>query len=166
MRYWDASALVPLIIKEPSSELVRGWLETNSAVVTWVWTRVEIVSAIERRVRAGTLSLAQRPEVLDRLEEFSATWDEITEVLAVRSKASLLLARHPLRAADAGQLGAALLLQEQLGGGSLPFVCLDNRLSEAAALEGLISLPRWPHIEAVVMRVWWFALGLGRGSAG
>ena len=141
MRYWDASALVPLIIEEPSTELVRGWLEADSGVVTWVWTRVEITGAVERRARAGALSRAQRRQVLDRLNEFASTWDEVIEVLAVRSRASLLLARHPLRAADAGQLGAALLLQDQLGGGSLPFACLDDRLSGAAELEGLTPLP-------------------------
>lgn len=77
---------------------------------------------------------------MEQLGDFSATWDEITEVLAVRSKASLLLARYPLRAADAGQLGAALLLQDELGEGALSFACLDHRLSEPAELEGLISL--------------------------
>ena len=37
---------------------------------------------------------------------------------------------------DAGQLGAALLIQEQLAG-VLTFVCLDHRLSSAAELESL-----------------------------
>lgn len=137
MRYWDASALVPLIVAEPDTALVRGWLKTDTEIVTWAWTRVEITSAIERRSREGHLSRGQRRQVLERLNKFSTTWDEITEVLAVRSKASLLLARHPLRAADAGQLGAALLLQAQLSSGSLSFACLDHRLSEAAELEGL-----------------------------
>lgn len=141
MRYWDASALVPLIIAEPSTAIVRGWLETDTDIVTWAWTRVEIVSAIERRTREGALSRANRRQVLERLNQFTATWDEVTETFAVRSKASLLLSRHPLRAADAGQLGAALLLQEQLGGRSLPFACLDDRLSQAAELEGLTPLP-------------------------
>ena len=57
-------------------------------------------------------------------------------VLAVRSRANALLARHPLRAADAGQLGAALLVQEQLAG-PLTFVCRDSRLLAAADVEGL-----------------------------
>ena len=141
MRYWDASALVPLIIEEPSTEMVHGWLEADGGVVTWAWTRVEMAGAVERRSREGALSRAQRRQVLERLNQFASTWDEVTEVLAVRSKASLLLARHPLRAADAGQLGAALLIQEQLAGGSLPFACLDDRLSQAAELEGLTPLP-------------------------
>ena len=137
MRYWDASALVPLVVSEPSSDLSRSWLADDSAVITWAWTRIEIVSAIERRTREGALSRQDRRQVIGRLETFADTWDEVTEVLAVRSRASLLLARHPLRAVDAGQLGAALLISEQLDGESLPFMCLDRRLSEAAELEGL-----------------------------
>ena len=50
-----------------------------------------------------------------------------------------LLARHPLRAAGAGQLAAALLVQEQLGSG-LAFVCLDQRLSLAAERESLRTI--------------------------
>ena len=137
MRYWDASALVPLLVSEPSTDLARTWLADDSEIVTWAWTRVEIASAIERRAREGALSRRDRRQVLERLETFADTWDEVTEVLAVRSRASLLLARHPLRAADAGQLGAALLVNEQLDGRPLSFMCLDRRLSEAAELEGL-----------------------------
>ena len=136
MRYWDASALVPLIVAEPESKPVRQWLSEDDHIITWVWTRTEITSAIERRTREGALSRPQRRQVLDRLGVLADSWDEVTEVLAVRSRANALLARHPLRAADAGQLGAALLVQEQLAG-LLTFVCLDGRLSKAADLEGL-----------------------------
>ena len=82
------------------------------------------------------MSRLQRREVLGRFEALASTWDEVTDVLAVRSRANALLARHPLRAADAGQLGAALLVHEQLAG-PLKFVCLDERVSVAAELEGL-----------------------------
>ena len=136
MRYWDASALVPLVVAEPQSSRAREWLAEDSGVITWGWTWVEIVSAIERRARDGELARALRREVIDRFEAFSRNWDEVTDLLAVRARAGALLARHPLRAADAGQLGAALLAQQQLGGG-LEFVCLDKRLSLAAELEGL-----------------------------
>ena len=136
MRYWDASALVPLIVAEPESDLVRRWLSEDDHVVTWVWTRTEITSAIERRAREGAITRPQRREVLDRLGVLADRWDEVTEVLTVRSRANALLARHPLRAADAGQLGAALLVQEQIAG-HLAFACLDERLAAAAELEGL-----------------------------
>ena len=136
MRYWDASALVPLIVAEPHSQRVRRWLSEDDRVVTWVWTHAEITSAIERRARDGLLSRPQRRDVLARFDLLAASWDEVADMLAVRSRASALLARHPLRAADAGQLGAALLVQEQVAR-PLTFVCLDSRLSLAAELEGL-----------------------------
>ena len=136
MRYWDASALVPVVVAETDSGLVRSWLSEDDHIVTWAWTRTEITSAIERRAREGSLSRHQRREVLARLDAFAGSWDEVTDVLAVRTRANALLARHPLRAADAGQLGAALLIQEQLAG-VLTFVCLDHRLSSAAELESL-----------------------------
>ena len=140
MRYWDASALVPLVIAEPESDRVRGWLAEDNHVITWSWTRVEIVSAIERRAREGALSRTQRREVLGRFETLAADWDEVADMLAVRLRACTLLARHPLRAADAGQLGAGLLVQEQLAE-PLTFVCLDSRLASAAELESLRILP-------------------------
>ena len=136
MRYWDASALVPLVVAEPDSELVRSWLSEDDRIVTWAWTRTEITSAIERRAREGSLSRQQRREVLRRFDAFAGRWDEVTDMLAVRTRANALLARHSLRAADAGQLGAALLIQEQLAG-VLTFVCLDHRLSTAAEMESL-----------------------------
>ena len=136
MRYWDASALVPLIAAESDSERVRNWLAEDDHVVTWAWTRTEVTSAIERRTREGLLSRRQRREVLDRLGSLASDWDEVTDVLAVRSRAEALLARHPLRAADAGHLGAALLVQEQLAS-ALTFVCRDQRLLSAADVEGL-----------------------------
>ncbi|MCY4285443.1 MAG: type II toxin-antitoxin system VapC family toxin [Thiotrichales bacterium] len=136
MRYWDASALVPIVITEPDSERVRTWLSEDHHIVTWAWSRTEIISAIERRARDGSLSRPQRREALQRFDAFAGGWDEVTELLAVRSRANALLARHPLRAADAGQLGAALLIQEQLAE-VLTFVCLDHRLSTAAERESL-----------------------------
>ena len=141
MRYWDASALVPLLVAERDTELVRSWLSGDDRIVTWAWTRTEIVGAVERRTREGSLSRSQRREVLRRLDAFARSWDEVIDVLAVRSRANALLARHPLRAADAGQLGAALLVQEQIAG-VLDFVCLDRRLSSAAELESLRATHR------------------------
>ena len=108
----------------------------DDRIVTWAWTYTEIASAVERRTREGLISLDQRLSLMRRLLLLADSWDEVTDILAVRSRANSLLARHPLRAADAGQLGAALLLQEQLVD-SLPFVCLDRKLSAAVEREGL-----------------------------
>ena len=139
MRYWDASALVPLVVEEGPTERVRGLLGQDPAIVTWAWTPVELASAVERRTRAGELTREQRRTALDRFGRLGAAWDEVTDVLAVRRAALGVLARHPLRAADAAQLGAALVVAGQ--DRTLEFVCLDDRLAEAAEREGLRPLP-------------------------
>ena len=140
MRYWDASALVPLVVTEPDSERVRSCLSEDGRIVTWACSRTEIVSAVERRTREGSLTRQQRREALHRFGAFAETWEELTDLLAVRIRADALLARHPLRAADAGQLGAALLVQDHLTG-PLEFVCFDGKLALAAEMEGLQVLP-------------------------
>lgn len=104
-------------------------------VATWVWSAVEITSAVERRFREGRLDHRDRRAVLERLDLLSAQWDEITDALTVRRHAVRLLARYPLRAADAGQLGAALVLFEERPERH-GFVCLDERLAHAAEMEG------------------------------
>ena len=135
MTYWDSSALVPLVVDESSTGRMRKLLFEDPDVTTWLWTRTEVISAIERRVRQGLIPAPERRPVLDRLYDLAVGWDEVTEVLAVRHRANALLARHPLRAADAGQLGAALHVWEQTGA-MLPFVTRDRRLALAAEREG------------------------------
>lgn len=124
------------MIAEPQSERLREAAREDAAIVTWAWSRVEVTSAIERRAREGVLDRKQRREAMARFEELGDEWDEVVDLLAVRARTMLLLARHPLRAADAAQLGAALLVAEG-DPPSLEFVCLDERLCEAAEREGL-----------------------------
>ncbi|MCG8557212.1 MAG: type II toxin-antitoxin system VapC family toxin [Proteobacteria bacterium] len=139
MRYWDSSAIVPLLVAEPGSDLVRACLREDPHMVTWVLSRLELAGAVERRSRQGLLDGTGRRELLDRLATLAAHADEVTEVLAVRQHALLLLARHALRAADAAQLAAAYLASEG-NPSSLTFVCLDRALARAAELEGFAVL--------------------------
>lgn len=131
---------MPLVILEEATSIVGECFLEDERIVTWAWSRVEIVSAIERRVREGSVSRTERRNVLERFHALANSWDEIKDVVAVRSKAIALLARHPIRAADAGQLGAALLFNETMSG-VLSFVCLERRLSITAELEALRVIP-------------------------
>ncbi|MCY3778204.1 MAG: hypothetical protein OXH11_19680, partial [Candidatus Aminicenantes bacterium] len=99
--------MVPLIIAETKSGWAHDRLAEDDRIITWAWTRTEIVSAIERRTREGALTRLQRRNLLRQFDAFASHWDEVTDILAVRVRANLLLARHSLRAADAGQLAAA-----------------------------------------------------------
>ncbi len=134
--------MLPLIVSESGSELVAPWLKEDPEVVVWGLTRVEIASAIERRARAGQLSSSERSALLLRAERVVNDAHEVLDLSAVRVRATALLARHALRAADAAQLGAALLVADP-DPSSLTMVVLDRRLADAAAREGLRVLG-WP----------------------
>jgi len=134
MRYWDASALVPLCVLESTSASLRK-LAVQEGLVTWCLSVVEITSAVERRAREGALSESGRAEALANLSQLANAWTEVTAIPAVRERANRLLGTHALRAADSVQLAAALVAVEDRPGGH-HFVCIDTRLRQAAGREG------------------------------
>lgn len=136
MIFWDSSALVPLLLEEPDSERRRTLLRADPGVAVWWGTPVECESAIQRRTREGSLSPAEARLARERLEELARSWQEVAPLDAVRTLARRLLRTHPMRAADALQLAAALALQ-QAGLPQLSFASADDRLNAAAEAEGL-----------------------------
>ncbi len=141
MRFWDASALAPLLVAEPLTRRMEALLREDPAVAAWWGSPVECASALARRAREGAVNATQEGQALDRLAALEGDWTEVLPSAAVRDGARRLLRVHDLRAADALQLAAALVAA---GGspGTLPFVCADARLRAAAAREGFRLLPR------------------------
>ena len=137
MRYWDASAIVPVVINEPTSAAVLAMLDKDPHVVVWWTTEVECVSAITRREREGVLDAADVVTATARLGTLRAAWEEIQPGTRLRQTATRLLRVHPLRAADALQLAAAIIAADS-DPSSLPFVTLDDRLARAAEREGFL----------------------------
>jgi predicted nucleic acid-binding protein len=135
VRFWDASAVVPLVVVEEATAATLEWLAQDPAIVTWWGTRVECVSALARRAREGALREADVGEALGRLDAFAEAWVEVLPVDAVRRTAVRLLRAYPLRAADALQLAAAIASADG-NPESLPLVSLDDRLTDAASKEG------------------------------
>jgi hypothetical protein len=135
MKFWDASALIPLIIGESSSSCILALARNDPLLFVWWGSCVECASAIARREREGALTTAEATRSLGRLNDISDGWNEILPTDAIRSTAQRILRVHPLRAADACQLSAAIIASEHEPR-SLEFVCLDNRLCEAADKEG------------------------------
>lgn len=130
MRFWDASAIVPLLVLEESTPAMLSLLAQEGAMLTWWGTRLECASALARLERSGTSVISAR----ERLEAFTAYWAEVEPSESVRRLAMRLLRVHTLRAADALQLAAAVIWSE--GASGLTFVTLDGRLAFAADREG------------------------------
>ena len=140
MRFWDTSAIVPLVIEEPGTALANGWIHEDSELVVWTFTPVEIVSAMQRRVREGTLGERIALAAEDLSIELLEGAHEIAAIEPAKSLARRLLRTHPLRSADALQLAAALLWAEGSAAGST-FHTFDHRLGMAARREGFHVTP-------------------------
>lgn len=135
MRFWDTSALVPLFIREQASARVAGYLAEDPNVLVWSLARVEFLSAVARRRRAAPSARRALLGARRRFLESWPGWNEVVAIDQVRRVAERLIEVHPLRAADALQLGAAIVASEGDPAG-LAFVTLDANLADAAELEG------------------------------
>lgn len=140
MKFWDTSAVIPLIINEPTSTALRTLLREDREMVVWWATRVESVSALVRRSRGGSTGAEGEERTRIVLTSLTDGWLEVQPTTRLRSLAERILAVHPLRAADALQLAAALRWCEGEPEGR-GFVCLDGRLREAARKEGFTLAP-------------------------
>lgn len=143
MRFWDSSALVPLLFAEGRSATVRPLFLEDRGLVWWWSTPVECASALWRRHRAGDLDRVSLDRALAALETFRAEAETVMPEEAVRERAGQLLRVHALGSADALQLSAALV-GCGLRPASAEFVCFDRRLREAARREGFSVLPPGP----------------------
>lgn len=138
MRFWDSSALVPLLLNEPLSARARTLREEDEEVVVWWGTPVECASALARLRREGALSVAEEAAAARRLDALRRSWHEVLPGDQVRTQALRVLRLHALRAADALQLAAALEWAGTPATGVL--VTFDDRLAAAAELEGFTTV--------------------------
>jgi predicted nucleic acid-binding protein len=139
VRFWDTSAIVPLLVAEPESARAQRWLHEDPAVVVWTLARVEVCSALARRRRAEPQAARKLATARRELLAAWERWTEVTAVDVVRRHAERLIDMHPLRAADALQLAAALVASEE-STGSLTFVTFDRQQADAAEREGFTVL--------------------------
>src|SRR5436309_15047346 len=109
VKFWDASAAALICLAQPGSTEMRRLYGEDNDIVLWWGTRVECVSAIARLVREGQLDYTAEAEARRRLDMLVQQSLEVTPTGGLRVRAERSLRVHPLRAADALQLAAALV---------------------------------------------------------
>ena len=139
MKFWDASAIIPLLADEPTRERLLKILEADPEMLAWWGTPVEIASALARREREKLLTADQVEAALAAARQLADSWHEIVPSTSVRRTAERLLRVHALRAPDSLQLAAALIAADH-DPATLEMVCLDARLAPAARREGFTVL--------------------------
>jgi uncharacterized protein len=137
MKFWDASAVVPLLVAEATTDTVQALATQDASMLVWWATEVECASALARLERDGSLGVAGVGDAFARLAQFAEAWHVVDPGDAVREAAVRFLRVHPLRTADALQLAAAFVAADRRPP-SLEIVTLDERLAAAATKEGFV----------------------------
>jgi uncharacterized protein len=135
MTFWDTSALVPLLIEERTTPAMTAHLERDPDVIVWMLTGVELLSVLGRLGRSSSGLADLLPGIRHDAMALFGRWATVSHVAGVRRRAERLVGVHALSAADAMQLGAALLAADDRPE-TLDFVTLDKNLARAAQLEG------------------------------
>jgi uncharacterized protein len=144
--YADSSALVKRHTRERGSAWIKN-LTDPAAQHVFITARigmVEVLGALNRKIREGTLTAAAYPPIAVDVEAVFRTEYQLIEItVAVVNLACILVERHPLKGYDAVHLAAALLTNATLtaarGSASLTFLSADQKLLTAARTEGLLT---------------------------
>src|SRR2546426_11396245 len=91
VRFWDSSAVVPLLIHQERSSRVASWVSGDNAMVVWTLTPVEVVSALRRLVRERAVSEDAARVAEIRLGEMMERGHVVIDVEGVKSLAARLL---------------------------------------------------------------------------
>jgi predicted nucleic acid-binding protein len=135
VKFWDASAIVPLLVAESATRSIQALARRDPDMLAWWGSQVECASALARLERDALLDGKGVALAFDRLKQLADGWHEIEPGEIVRENAVRFLRVHPLRTADALQLAAAFVAAERRPS-SLQVVTLDARLADAARKEG------------------------------
>ncbi len=120
--YVDSSALVKLILREPESAALVGYLAAIGPMASSIVVRVEVSRAVSR----------VSPESLQRVGPLMEALSVVALTPQIAQRAATLQPAV-LRTLDAIHLASALELEPDL----TAFICYDERLSAAARNAGL-----------------------------
>ena len=135
--YWDTSALLALIFDEPRGEEVRRLALKRGALpgYTSFFSFIEMESAYSRRLSEGALKSLQLPELRLKAQKLESSLGLLWADEETLRDARHLVLEQGLRPGDALQLASARLLLQN--GAGATFVCLDEKLNQAAQAGGL-----------------------------
>jgi hypothetical protein len=151
LRFWDGSALLALAVREPASAKVEPLLQRDPEMAFWWGAPLEWWGALLAAQRQEKISAADLQKAKGVLDHLRARGFEVQPTEELRARALRILSVHtsvhPLRAAEALELAAALIWCRERPQGA-GFVSLHPPLRLAAALEGFRVLPYADEVHA------------------
>lgn len=142
--FFDSSSLVKRYAKEIGTNWVFSLVRPSARNRLYLAriTGVEVVAALTKRMRVGSLTTAATTKAVNRFErEFSNRYVLVETTPQIIQKAMTLAKNHTLRGYDAVQLASAIQTNQDrtsIGGSPLTFISADNHLNIAATAEGLL----------------------------
>ncbi len=138
--FFDTSAMVKRYLAETSSDAVIRLWNNASLIAASQLLYPEMIATFARKRR-------EEPKNADTIAQmqdaFRADFQTMTRIAIdddVHRRVDDLLARHPLRGADAAHLASAVLARDVLKE-QVTFACADIALVNAARAEGLAVAP-------------------------
>ena len=118
----------------------RSRAQYRQRIYTALLAHTEVLSALQRKIREGTLAVAEAQRLARRVQHHCARRYRLVAITPARvTQANALVQAHPLRAYDSLHLACALAVRDALQPYGLPapvFVTADDALLAAARAEG------------------------------
>jgi uncharacterized protein len=134
--YFDTSALIPLVIDEPTTEASQVVWDAADRVFATTLVHVEARAALARAHRLRRIGEAELRRGLADFSSIERHLDHIEIDRDLVLDAGILSQRHGLRAYDAVHLAGALAVESA----EVVFIAGDLRLVEAAREVGLSAM--------------------------
>jgi len=134
--YWDASAVLSVLIKDSHSETAQRWIRKTGLHLLSTLAYAEVVSVLDRMERENLLTRILVQSASQELLE--GPW-RLLNVCPARDQMDSLRGKYALRGADFWHLALARTLREEIP--ELIFMSFDRKLLDGAEKEGFSCPP-------------------------
>ena len=137
--YFDASALVPLYVRDRASAAASRARQSADGVATSLLSYAEVLAAMDQLRRRRSVSAPGHRLAVSRFLADWPTFHRVALVSRLLGDVRRLVEDHPLKGADAVQLASALFVSHGARAAGIAFTlaCDDGTLTAAARREGL-----------------------------
>jgi len=137
--YFDASALVPLYVRDRASVAAMRARREAEAIATSLLSYAEVLAAVAQLRRRRGLSAARHRLAVSRFLADWPTFHRVALVPRLLGDVRRLLDRYALKGADAIQLASALHVLQGAAAAGIEgtLACDDRAVARAARREGL-----------------------------
>jgi predicted nucleic acid-binding protein len=134
--YWDASAVLSVLVKDSHSETAQRWIRKTGLHLLSTLAYAEVVSVLDRMERENFLTRILLQSASQELLE--GPW-RFLNVCPARDQMDSLRGKYALRGADFWHLALVGTVKREIS--ELMFMTFDQKLQDGAEKEGFSCPP-------------------------